>query len=205
MEYDQNDKNRLLAYYNKLMMDNVGNTAQSQGWASNETENTRFNILLKIGDINNCSILDVGCGFGDLYNFFKKKDLNFSYTGIDVNPEMIKIAKERHLNVDFQIIDFSSYVPKEKFDYIFCSGALSFKVKDYKNLYFSYIKKMFEISKVGVVFNMLNSQNNSSDEDSEIFATYEISEVREFCLQLTDKIIISEDYLPNDFTFFLYH
>ena len=188
-----------------MIDEHIDNDAQAQGWSSNETENTRFNIFLKIGNINNCSILDVGCGFGDLYDFLEKKNFNFSYTGIDVNPEMIKVAKERHPNVDFQTIDFGIYNPEEKFDYVFCSGALSFKTKDYKKLYFNHIKKMFELSKIGVAFNMLNIQNNTKPEDEELYATYEIPEVQEFCSQLTQKVTALQDYLPNDFTFFLYH
>jgi trans-aconitate methyltransferase len=205
MEYDQDDKSRLLTYYDKLLIEHADNTARAQGWASDETENIRFDIFTKIGDLNNSTILDVGCGFGDLYDFLKNKGVAFSYEGIDVNPAMLKVARERHPDVVFQEADFGSYDSKGKFDYIFCSGALSFKTKDYKNFYFEHIKKMYEFSKVGVAFNMLNSKNNVTPENEETFATYEILEVQEFCKHLTEKITILEDYLPNDFTFFLHH
>jgi trans-aconitate methyltransferase len=205
MQFNQNDKERLLAYYQKLATNHADNTSQTQGWASNETQRIRYDVFTKIGDLNNSSVLDVGCGFGDFYDFLKNKGLTFSYEGIDINSAMLKVAKERHSNIAFQETDFGSYNSNKKFDYVFCSGALSFKTKDYKNLYFSYIKKMFELSTIGVAFNMLNSKNNVTPEDEAIFATYEISEVQEFCKQLTEKITVTEGYLPNDFTFFLYH
>ena len=205
MEYNKEDKNRMLAYYGKLISEHGDNNSQAQGWANSETENTRFDVLLKIGDINKSSVLDVGCGFGDLYDYLKIKGLDFSYKGIDINPEMIKVAQKKHLNATFQTIDFGSTDFTEKFDYIFCSGALSFKVPSYKEFYFAYIKKMFELSRVGVAFNMLTIENNTQPEDAEIFATYSISEVKEFCSQLTQKISVQQDYLHNDFTFFLYH
>ena len=205
MQYDKEDKNNLLEYYKKLITEHDDNSSQAQGWASNETENTRFKIFTKIGDLNNSSILDVGCGFGDLYDFLKKKDLNFTYKGIDINPEMIKVARDKHQDVYFETVDFCAYNLEEKFDYVFCSGALSFKIKNYKQFYFNYIEKMFELSNIGIAFNMLNSKNNVNSEDEKLFATYSISEVEEFCSNLTKKITILQDYLPNDFTFFLYH
>lgn len=205
MQYAEDDKNKLLAYYDKLIINHKDNTSQAQGWASNETENKRFEIFLKIGDINNRSILDVGCGFGDLYDFLKRKNLDFSYTGIDINPEMIKAAKEKHSNAEFQTIDFGNPEFTDKFDYIFCSGALSFRVPNYKEFYFTQIKKMFELSKIGVGFNMLTIQNNTNPGDDNLYATYSVEEVSEFCSKLTPKMKVYSDYLPNDFTVFLYH
>src|SRR3989344_5040153 len=206
MEYGQDDKRRLLIYYDKLISEHGDENGQAQGWASNETENIRFEVFLKVGDLNNCSILDVGCGFGDFYDFLKKKKTqNFSYTGIDINPEMIKRAKEKNPEANFQVIDFGSGNFKSKFDYIFCSGALSFKITNYKEFYLAHVKKMFELSKIGVAFNMLNKENNTKPENEELYATYSIKEVRDFFLNLTSKITIHKNYLPNDFTLFLYH
>lgn len=54
----------------------------------------RYEVLSEIGDLNNCSILDVGCGFGDIYAFLIKKGLNIKYTGYDINPNFIIIAKK---------------------------------------------------------------------------------------------------------------
>ncbi|MCF7834180.1 MAG: class I SAM-dependent methyltransferase [Candidatus Pacebacteria bacterium] len=205
MSYSEESKNKLLQYYNNLISEHTDNNAQAQGWASEDTENARFEIFSKVGDLNNHSVLDVGCGFGDFYSFLKSKRIDCKYTGIDINPEMIKTAETKYPSAQFQVIDFGDNDFTEKFDYIFCSGALSFMVPDYKNFYFAKVKKMFELSKKGVAFNMLTEKNNIKTEDEKLYATYSTQEVLDFCKELTEKVSIQEGYLPNDFTVFLYH
>ena len=202
--YENEDKNRILSYYDSLIKEYGSSDPRSIGWASESTEQIRYTILSEIGDLNNHSILDVGCGFGNLYDFLKNKNLSFSYKGIDINPKIISLAKEKHPNISFETLDFGNY-QNEKYDYIFCSGALSFKVPNYKQFYFEYIKKMFDYSNIGIAFNMLNDKNNTNPGDDKLFATYSVEEVKNFCLTFTNNIIIREDYLPNDFTIYLYH
>ena len=40
-------------------------SAKSLAWFSEEDQLKRFEILAEIGDLNNCSVLDIGCGNGD--------------------------------------------------------------------------------------------------------------------------------------------
>ncbi len=202
--YKNEDKDKILSYYDSLIKEYGPNDSRSVGWTSESTEKIRYTILSEIGDLNNHSILDVGCGFGNLYDFLKNKNLSFSYKGIDINPKIISLAKEKHPNISFETLDFGSY-QNGKYDYIFCSGALSFKVPNYKQFYFEYIKKMFNSSNIGIAFNMLNYKNNTNHGDDKLFATYSTKEIYDFCLTLTSKVTIRENYLPNDFTIYLYH
>lgn len=202
--YENEDESRILSYYDSLLEEYGPNDPRSIGWASESTEQIRYTILSEIGDLNSHSILDVGCGFGNLYDFLRNKNLSFSYKGIDINPKAIMIAKEKHPNINFETVDFGNY-KNDKYDYIFCSGALSFKIPNYKQFYFEYIKKMFNCSTIGIAFNMLNDKNNTNLEDDKLYATYSVKEVQDFCLTLTSRITIRENYLPNDFTVYLYH
>jgi len=202
--YKNEDKNKIISYYDSLIKEYGPNDPRSIGWISESTEKIRYGVLCNIGELNNHSILDVGCGFGSLYDFLKNKNLTFLYKGIDINPKIITIAKEQHLGINFETIDFGEY-QSDKYDYVFCSGALSFKIPNYKEFYFNYIKKMFEASNIGIAFNMLNEKNNTNPKDNELFATYSKEEVKNFCLTLTNKVTIIENYLPNDFTVYLYH
>ena len=40
------------------------------------------------------SILDFGCGTGYLYKYLQKSGFKVRYTGIDISPEAIKVAKK---------------------------------------------------------------------------------------------------------------
>ena len=51
-----------------------GSTIKSLGWDNKVNQYKRFEIALKDLNINKySSILDIGCGFGDLLTFLKKK------------------------------------------------------------------------------------------------------------------------------------
>ena len=49
------------------------------------------------------AVLDIGCGFADLYGYIRQHQLDLTYKGIDINPNFLLVAKEIFgdgLNVD---------------------------------------------------------------------------------------------------------
>lgn len=70
----------------------------------------------------NCSVLEVGCGTGELLNGLKSK----YKTGIDFSPKMIEIAKKNFENIRFEVMDASSLKFDEKFDVIIISNVVGF-------------------------------------------------------------------------------
>ena len=201
MTYSRDDTERLLSFYNNLIAKYGVNDPRSLSWRGEISEAKRFFVLCEVGNLQNASVLDVGCGFGDLYQFLSKHGSNFSSKGIDVNPKMIEAAHLKCPNVDFEIADIGEYIGP-KTDYVLASGVLSFKIPDYKKIYFDYIKKMFEISNIATAFNMLNAQYHNDDD---IYVAWSIPEVQGLCAQLTDKITLRQDYLSQDFTMYLSH
>ena len=53
-------------------------------WAGPETQVLRFEILADNVALHGRSLLDVGCGLGDLVAFLDKQGIDVDYTGIDV-------------------------------------------------------------------------------------------------------------------------
>ena len=201
MHFSEQDKTRIVSFYHPLINEYGTQDARAEGWSNDYNKLIRFQVLAGIAYLEGQSILDVGCGFGDLYEFLSKHLRKFEYHGIDINPEMIEKAQKKYPDVEFLVADFGECNGK-KFDYALSSGAMSFKIADYKEIYFGYIKKMFEISEKGVAFNMLNQEYHVDDD---IYAAYSIKEVSDYCGSLADKIIVRQDYLDHDFTVYLYH
>ena len=48
-------------------------TSGALGWKSDENQNIRFEILSQIGDMSGLSVLDLGCGHGDLCGYLGRK------------------------------------------------------------------------------------------------------------------------------------
>src|SRR5579871_1221176 len=66
-------------------------------------------------------VLEIGCGIGDLLASVKPA----RGVGVDFSPEMIKLARERHPELDFQVADAAEFTAGEKFDYIILSDLVN--------------------------------------------------------------------------------
>ena len=132
-------KDEIITLYNERL-DKLGNIPNSAGWKDLETQYLRFTELTDSLEINNISrILDLGCGYGALIDYFKTIKVKIkeeNYCGIDFSKKMINAAKLRHPKAKFIYSDFFE-ANIEKYDYILCSGALNIKTNNediYSNL-----------------------------------------------------------------------
>jgi len=101
-------------------------------WKDYEKEANQINKLIKKykkSDEN--ELLDVGCGTGKHLHYFKDK---FSCTGIDLNVEIIDIAKTNVSDVIFTQGDMINFDLKTTFDVIICLFSSIGYVKTYDNL-----------------------------------------------------------------------
>lgn len=192
------DQKRIHDFYEGAL-EAYGTDPRSVHWASGESQKVRFEVLSKIADLSGKRILDVGCGLGDLYKFFVTKEISVEYTGIDIIPAFVTRACERFPDATFRDADI--FLVNDQYDYVLASGALNFTVADNKEYYFSMIKKMFECAASGLAFNMLNRAEHANDET---YVSYDVDEVTTYCKTLTDKVVVVADYLPWDFTVYMY-
>lgn len=104
--------------------------------------------------LSNHTLLDVGCGTGDFYEYLLQYE-NVLYTGIDIFEQGVKKAQTKFPEGEFLEQDFLKLEDKS-FDFVFSSGALTTKLHtDNYEVLFSWVKKMWEIARIGVVFNVL--------------------------------------------------
>ena len=172
---------KILSFYNDHINEH-GSGPRAVGWSDERSQTLRFASLCRIGDLTGSSILDVGCGWGDLYDYLNGHYEGVRYMGIDINPRYIERAKELHPEARFEVADFGEY-EGGPFDYVFASGVFSVKIPDYKEIYFGQIKTMFAMARKGVAFTMLDEAYHANDET---YAAYSPEEVRGVCLSLTD-------------------
>jgi len=198
------DKKIIINHYNRKIK-KYRNGPKAVGWGNKKSQLIRFQILSEIGDLNNKTILDVGCGTGDLYGFLtKKKKIKIKrYLGIDVNPLMIKRARKKYLEADFEVRDLLKNTIKEPFDYVLESGVFGLKIPHWGKLTYEILIRMFKISKIGMGANFLSDFVPFKKDRSSYFVNP--GEILTFaCNHLTSKLILRHDYLPHDFTVFFY-
>jgi SAM-dependent methyltransferase len=75
-----------------------GPTHQAADYNSRESQEIRFDQLLKIVNTRSkFSLIDYGCGYGELIHYIQKLGYDCSYLGFDISEEMVASAKERML------------------------------------------------------------------------------------------------------------
>ena len=170
-----------------------GVSAQGVHWNNKYTQYKRFEILTKLikKDIKSSSLIDVGCGFAEYYNYLQNNNrIPSKYIGIDCENDMVTISKRRFPNQEFykQNILYDDLINA---DYYISSGALNILTIDEINIF---IKNCFENSNKGFLFNFLKNLT---------FNNIKQYEILDICKTYTNNIITKENYLENDFTIFM--
>ena len=89
----------------------------------NDTYNKFCELLLK----KNPSILEIGCGPGNITKYLLAKRPDFQILGTDISPNMIELAKVNCPSAKFKVIDSREIENiKNKFDAIVCGFCLPY-------------------------------------------------------------------------------
>ncbi|MFC1517739.1 class I SAM-dependent methyltransferase [Candidatus Margulisiibacteriota bacterium] len=177
------------------------NSPSAVHWNSKETQLIRFYVLAMIDVLSEHSVLDLGCGVGDMYKFFKDEDINVHYTGWDITPEMIQAATKKYPEAEFDVKNILMEKTLPFYDYVLASGTMNIKISGHEEWLFAMVRKMFEIANMGVGFNLLNKQGNA---DNRTFFATEPEKIEALCKKITSNVVLRQDYLPNDFTIYMY-
>jgi len=70
-------------------------------------------------------LLDCGCGSGPMISLLYEKDPTKNYTGLDITPRMIEVARQKNLKGVSWVVGDCENLPFEKdsFDAIICSNS----------------------------------------------------------------------------------
>ncbi|MBP1638832.1 MAG: Methyltransferase type 12 [Bacteroidetes bacterium] len=193
-----------ILHFHRHRLNIYGNgTFRALGWKSMESQAKRFEVIASACDLNNKSILDVGCGYGDLKEYLDERFTNFHYTGIDQQPKFIAEAKQVYANKPdtyFFQTDFTQ-VQFPKVDYKVASGALSYRSSN-SRFVFEMIAKMYSAANQGVAFNLFNAETFP---EHPILMGHNIKEVETFCHTLCPQVQVITGYFDDDYTFILEH
>jgi cyclopropane fatty-acyl-phospholipid synthase-like methyltransferase len=134
------------------------------GWGKNKKSEIRYRVIIKLlKQVNTknekLTLLDVGCGYGELIEYFPK-NYNISYLGVDIVDEMIVYAKKKYKkkeNIRFKQINFLKL--KKKYDIVVCNGIFTLRNNLTNQKMLNYIYKCLthfdKLSKIGYCFNIM--------------------------------------------------
>ena len=138
------------------------------GYSTTSEQKYIFQNLIIGFNPKNYSILDIACGRADLYGYITdlyKNDI-LSYRGIDINPFMADLAKQRY-NVDIEIGSFET-TKLNNADWVVASGFFTQRRcetedQDLHKL-FEDVDKMYELANNCVSFNLLSPIGNKIEQ-----------------------------------------
>lgn len=195
------EDHRIAAFYERLV-DRHGAHPRALDWGSRASQLKRFHILAQIGELAGCSVLDVGCGLADLFAFLETRGIAVSYTGYDISPAVLEAARKRFPNLDLRCADLMREdVAPRRFDFVVASGIFHLRPQGSYAYLEAMTRRMYRSCRRGVAFNSLSARSDVAERDKFVA---EPAKVLDICLDITPTVVLRHDYLPHDFTVYLY-
>jgi SAM-dependent methyltransferase len=146
-------------YYSNKVVEH-GPTAKGVDWNDAESQELRFEQLLKICDSDTpFTINDYGCGYGALAAYLAGRGYDVAYTGFDISEEMVARARELH---DERFVQRDDELAPA--DYTVASGIFNVKleapVDAWEQHVYRTLSRLDELSRRGFAFNMLTSYSD---------------------------------------------
>jgi|TARA_B000000460_G_scaffold38462_1_gene23625 2-polyprenyl-3-methyl-5-hydroxy-6-metoxy-1,4-benzoquinol methylase len=189
-------------FFNKLV-EKHGYSPKSLAYSGEKSQKIKFNIVTEVGIEDNCSVLDVGCGFGDYFNYLKQQGIkNVKYCGIDISNKIVDFAKEKNSLANViqgNVLDLSD---DEKYDYVISLGFNCVKTGTNWETLTQVLDKMWKLSKKGIAYNAVSTFSETSPR--KIYFVSPAKVIDYIMTNLTYKVVFRHDYMPHDFTIFAY-
>jgi SAM-dependent methyltransferase len=189
-------------YFDKRIQEH-GASARGADWNGPESQNTRFDQLLKIIETPSFSILDYGCGSGALADYLAEKGFHAEYHGFDILESAIEVARKTHINHP----RCAFYSDKDKLpvcDYVVASGIFNFRgaqsFEDWTNYVVSVLHHFNDLSRKGFASNFLTKYSDADKMRADLYYADPLS-LFDYCKRNFSKnVALLHDYRIFDFT-----
>ena len=167
-------------------------------WASETTQEQRFDAIVRLQEFDGRVILDIGCGRADLLDFLIERGIwPRRYIGLEAVPALADVAASKNQpNCQIVRADFVSQPAAMNVgaDVIVCSGSLN--TLDTPAFYAT-IRHAFAAAGESLVFNFLCSPHLAG---RPFLKWRPPAEVMRIARQTCEDVDALEDYLQGDYT-----
>jgi SAM-dependent methyltransferase len=178
-----------------------GGDVRAVDWGSLASQELRFSVLASMTDLDGASVLDVGCGQGDLYAWLCGRGIHCEYKGIDLSPAMVALARERFPGCAFEVENLLEQpLCVERYDFVLASGIFYLREHAPEEYMQSMVERMYALCTRGLAFNSLSTWGTPSPGEFRADPLRTLAMARRW----TERIVFRHDYHPNDFTLLLH-
>lgn len=200
------DRAKYIARYNERLK-TYGYDLKTLCWGGDrERQQTRFRVHMELRyfvprEIG--SVLDVGCGFGDMGNYLETHYPHVKYTGIDINPSLIEEGKKRFPTLDLRVGEVTAPgIGNAPYDLVCASGLFNYKLEHQDQL--QYIKKtleqFFSHCNIGVSSDFMSTFVDYRQELSYHLNEFEALKIAK---GLSRRVVLRNDYLDYEYCLYI--
>jgi SAM-dependent methyltransferase len=194
------DIDRTRSYWERQASD-ARNDAERVDWHP-RPQRMRFAVFTEMNDVAGKSVLDVGCGLGDLWLYLQHRRMNCEYVGFDISSEMVRRCRERFQGVRFESGNILEWDAGHQFDYVVSIGIHNKPRVDHGLEVLDKItRRQFELCRVAAHLSLLTDRYDGFGRDIQ---SWTAERVLSMALTITPYVVLRHDYLPNDFSLTLY-
>lgn len=202
MGFESVDRDRVLERYRRRF-DEHGESQQALGWGPKGRQRLRFRKLLESSnwELSGASALDLGAGFGELYDFLVPFGIS-AYCGVELVPSFVETGIARRgeqPGFQLHVGDCQDLSAIGAVDATFISGLFNFALADGDNYSFirTVLDKALRVSRLGVAANFVTDRVDRRDEVM-FYANPE--RILSIALGLSRNVKLCADYMPFEFT-----
>ena len=190
------------SYFGKRI-EQHGASPRGVDWNSDESQNTRFDQLLKIIEMESFSILDYGCGYGALADYMEQKGLHADYYGFDILESAIEIARQSHNSKPNRMF-FTDQDKLPVCDYLVASGVFNVRgeqsFETWTKYVIDYLHRFNDLSRKGFASNFLTKYSDADKMRADLYYADPLF-LFDYCKRNFSKnIALLHDYRIYDFT-----
>jgi len=147
------------------------------------------------------SVLDVGCGFGDLGAWLAECKSDVRYKGIDINPALVEEGRKRY-GLDLSAMNVDS-VPDGSYDLVVANGIFNFRMQheDHETYIRSMLRRFMTIARVGIAVDFMSIYVDFSHPGAFHCPETLVVDAIKF---RTKRYVIRNDYLDYEYIAYAY-
>jgi SAM-dependent methyltransferase len=190
----------IASYYDQLV-DRFGHNPRAVDAGSWKSLRKRYGVLSAAIPVGCRSVLEVGCGLGDLGQYLHREFPLMRYTGIDVSPRMIEEGHRVHPRLDLRQGNVLDRSLTGSYDVVLAQGIFYRLGPEAERKSFQLIKKMVSKARRVVAFCAISTwadRRNSSE--FYVDPAWLVTQ----CRRLTRFLALRHDYHPGDVAVYLY-
>ena len=182
-----------------------GYSPATLGWGVDGRQEVRFSVLAEFAlSMPSSSVLDVGCGFCDLYDFLSSHGWQGHYTGIDIVPGLLEVAQQRHASLDVRELDITDESARlDDYDFVISSGAFNAALPSDSNVIHigAALRTMHRHSRHATCVDFLSSYVDFQKPGAyHTDPSWALAAAK----RLSRRVLLRHDYMPYEFSVFLF-